>query len=690
MNSDDSESEVAQGVVEEVTEELEEYFERNPPSAGLESDGSNNDRNKTSSSPKKDQVVVEEEEDFLLATLVDTSTAETTPKRSKLITGGKELTTLPDKKQTWSPTTRPIKKTENSQKALATTNTSSSAYSSTTTRKEERLSKADAYWKDRLEELEAYKAKHGHVKVPYSRRAGLGMWVRTQRVSQQRGSLREDRFKALDDLGFVWVPTYNKKKSNKAPTNFETQFENLKAYKHKWGDPIISQTRAHSEEDMETVRYFQRLKHFYQKGDIKTDKIEKLNSIGFHWGRVPKGFHSSPVAAEAIAIATATATATAEGSKRKAATTGNAGTASSPTAKRSKHSTTGNSSTSSSSPTDKRAKHSTPGTCSTNTTIYTSSTSPTSKRSNPSTTGSSSTNTSSTSPTAKRSNPSTTGSSSTNTTSTSPPSKSKSLEGKKEKKQTQKTTQKSNPLLAQQHAVPVPSPVMSKATANAAAAATAAMPMQFGFNAFHHLDSPPVAPAAPMHMVPEFGATQRQQQQKEQSQPQSQSQQQQQQQQSRQRQQKQQQEQFGLQGQVAAIRNDISQLEASHDKLVQTVQEQADSKKVVTPPTSSTAGATPATPTTMTTKAHKQLDERVQTQEKELKQQATIIRAQGRHIQQLVQQVGNMMKTQNQMQLQIQNQQQLLSSTQKQIRDLMDLQQKRSPYKPALGDNFTI
>jgi len=60
----------------------------------------------------------------------------------------------------------------------------------------------------RIEELQALKAKHGHVRVTVKHDkslAGLCTNLRSaSRGTESRNVLAEDRIKALDELGFTW------------------------------------------------------------------------------------------------------------------------------------------------------------------------------------------------------------------------------------------------------------------------------------------------------------------------------------------------------------------------------------------------------------------------------------------------------------------------------------------------------
>ncbi|KQO38893.1 helicase associated domain-containing protein [Aeromicrobium sp. Leaf245] len=66
----------------------------------------------------------------------------------------------------------------------------------------------DEVWDEHYEELLSYRRQHGNVEVEASfvSRKGvrLGQWIGVQRSRYHRGSLRPDRSKRLEDVGFDW------------------------------------------------------------------------------------------------------------------------------------------------------------------------------------------------------------------------------------------------------------------------------------------------------------------------------------------------------------------------------------------------------------------------------------------------------------------------------------------------------
>jgi len=93
--------------------------------------------------------------------------------------------------------------------------------------KEKRTNKS---FEERIEDLTAFKAKHGHVRVNKAKHdESLSTFCTNMRCARRTGTtmiITEDRIKALDELGFDW---------GEKNTAFEERIEELKTFKAKHG-----------------------------------------------------------------------------------------------------------------------------------------------------------------------------------------------------------------------------------------------------------------------------------------------------------------------------------------------------------------------------------------------------------------------------------------------------------------------
>lgn len=64
----------------------------------------------------------------------------------------------------------------------------------------------ESKWEEMFTKLQKFKAAFGHCEVPdkWQKNPKLGIWVTAQRGFQKKGLLRADRFRRLDEIGFVW------------------------------------------------------------------------------------------------------------------------------------------------------------------------------------------------------------------------------------------------------------------------------------------------------------------------------------------------------------------------------------------------------------------------------------------------------------------------------------------------------
>ena len=146
-------------------------------------------------------------------------------------------------------------------------------------------------WDERYEELKAFKAQHGNMKVPKGKKdqeaskyTVLANWVDTQRAQrkkrergEQKHQMTQERMDKLNAIGFVW---------DSQRQAWEANFEKLKRYKQDNGDCKVPKGEARALSAWVDVQKAQKKK--FDKGDPKAkitkERIDKLDEMGFVWG----------------------------------------------------------------------------------------------------------------------------------------------------------------------------------------------------------------------------------------------------------------------------------------------------------------------------------------------------------------------------------------------------------------------
>ena len=172
----------------------------------------------------------------------------------------------------------------------------------------------EAQWFERLNELKDYKMNHGDTLVPYQYpvNPSLGIWVHHQRktftfyqnkkeldekwrdvevlddeVKEEmdrltRGlrGMNEERIQLLEAEDFVWnVPAHV----------WELRFQELRAFVALNGHAVIYRRKRGPYDPLarwaETQRWNYVKRQNGQHTTLTEDRIEKLNSVGFSWGK---------------------------------------------------------------------------------------------------------------------------------------------------------------------------------------------------------------------------------------------------------------------------------------------------------------------------------------------------------------------------------------------------------------------
>lgn len=132
-----------------------------------------------------------------------------------------------------------------------------------------------AFWDARYSELVDYKQEHGDCEVPqkYKRKPKLASWVTGQRTAYRDGTMSEERYAKLNDLGFRF--TWSVRESN-----WNDRYKELLEFKKKHGHCMVPREYEDTPGLGQWVAT-QRYQHTTRK--LKDERFEKLHAIDFQW-----------------------------------------------------------------------------------------------------------------------------------------------------------------------------------------------------------------------------------------------------------------------------------------------------------------------------------------------------------------------------------------------------------------------
>ena len=136
----------------------------------------------------------------------------------------------------------------------------------------------DMAWERGLEEARKFREQFGNLQVPakYKTKDGylLGVWLTNARKRRNDGKLTEERIHQLDALGMSW---------RMFDTQWEQAFALAAAYAEKNGNLDIP--RSYKTADGKTLgAWLQYQQKAYEEGGLTSEQIDRLESIGIHWG----------------------------------------------------------------------------------------------------------------------------------------------------------------------------------------------------------------------------------------------------------------------------------------------------------------------------------------------------------------------------------------------------------------------
>ena len=173
----------------------------------------------------------------------------------------------------------------------------------------------DIPWDVRLEQLKAYKKKHGDCLVPnkFKEDNALGRWVDKQRQDYRKlkegkaSVMNDEKIRKLEELGFCWsVDEFV----------WNNRFEELKKYKEEKGNCLVPHNYVGNTQLANwVIQQRQELKKLStgKRSAMKVERFNKLNSLNFEWnaGRSSSSIIVQTVPMEEAAAVTTQAASTA-------------------------------------------------------------------------------------------------------------------------------------------------------------------------------------------------------------------------------------------------------------------------------------------------------------------------------------------------------------------------------------------
>ena len=137
-------------------------------------------------------------------------------------------------------------------------------------------------WRERFLELKKYVETHGDCNVP-QRHGSLGTWISTQRSNYRllkegkMSPMSDDRIRKLESIDFQWI---SKRMQHDL---WQNRLQELRRYKETHGNCDVSRSSGSLGTWISTQRSNYRLLKEGKASPMSTDRIRKLESIGFCW-----------------------------------------------------------------------------------------------------------------------------------------------------------------------------------------------------------------------------------------------------------------------------------------------------------------------------------------------------------------------------------------------------------------------
>lgn len=138
-------------------------------------------------------------------------------------------------------------------------------------------------WEDRLAEVVAFKATHGHCDIPlrYPENPKLGRFVNAMRTGRNNGRLAADRIAKLTGVGFVWSSSRRSAVGEDGINEaWRARFEELRTYKDSHGDCNVP---ARWPGNPQLGAWVSMQREMKKREALQSRRVELLEGLGFAW-----------------------------------------------------------------------------------------------------------------------------------------------------------------------------------------------------------------------------------------------------------------------------------------------------------------------------------------------------------------------------------------------------------------------
>jgi hypothetical protein len=133
-------------------------------------------------------------------------------------------------------------------------------------------------WEQRLADLSAFKAVHGHCNVPanYSEDPSLAVWVFNCRRQRKQGTLDAQRIKRLDAISFAW----SVRTRRVAARDWDAMVVQLEAFRRKHGHSNVPHAWP---PNPELAAWLNATRSTKRAGRLRADRTRRLEALEVVW-----------------------------------------------------------------------------------------------------------------------------------------------------------------------------------------------------------------------------------------------------------------------------------------------------------------------------------------------------------------------------------------------------------------------